>query len=904
MISKIRELLSNDNRNIREKLFVIVCLEGIIGALICLVECISIRSGWVSYGIITATLIIIPWAINYICDNGGRELPIAVVTVWMNIVTFPTIFFCCGGVLSGSNCWLAMGIIYVFLIYRGKSLKIHATLTVLVDVACYTVAYLHPEYVKPLNSELSQYIDSLFGVIAVGVTAGMIFSFRRSGYGRENAMAIRQRNELDRIMSSRERFYANFSHEIRNPINAIVGLNELNIRNCEDEEIKKNSEAIARSGKLLLSIVNDIMDLSQMESHRMELGRASFSSADLLSEIMDMISAKAKDKDLKLILEVDPELPAVLVGDERRITQVLLNLMTNAVKYTNEGQVKLSVVSERIGDDKVRIIAKVSDTGIGIEKENLSHLFDTFAQFDRNNTANIEGNGLGLPIAYSLTQLMGGELTVDSVYGSGSVFTMDVTLGCEGNDVIGGSSYEEIAGLSEDTEKYVRSFEASKARILVVDDDVQNRSIITGLLKDTKVMVDEAGSGEEALKMTAKTQYHVILVDYLMPGMNGTEVLEAIRSQSGGRCTDSAIIALTGATMDSRMQNNVMYDFDLVLTKPVEYTVLEDAIADNIPKELIEYRDDPAARKGQVIYTKVMPKKKRRLRITTDSICDIPEETARKYDIGIMYLYIRTARGRFKDTVEIDTLDLMGKLTDSISELYPDGATVEEYEEFFRKELESSEDIIHLSFSSKMGETCSRAMEAAKGFGHVHVIDTGLISSALGLLAMIASGWAGTDRDVEDICADITRVSKHIVLSYVLPTASIYAEYGQMAKRRGQLYDAFNIHPAIRIADGKLKQARAYRGDMESVIEKHIRTTMLLSGRMDPRVPVIVTHVGLSPRVQNSIMREMKDSIPENQLMLTRSSVSSAGNVGNGAMGIAYLKMGHLENWKDPNAGL
>ncbi len=900
MIGKIKELLSNDNRNIREKLFVIVCLEGIAGAAVCLLECISIKAGWVSYGIISATLLIIAWAINFVCDNGGRELPFAVVTTWMNIVTFPTIFFCCGGVQSGSNCWLAMGIIYVFLIYRGRILRLLATITIIVDVICYTVAFLHPEYVKPLNTELARYVDSLFGVIAVGVTAGLIFSFRRSGYGRENAMAIRQRNELDRINVSRERFYANFSHEIRNPINAIVGLNELNIRNCDNEEIKKNSEAIARSGKLLLSIVNDIMDLSQMESHSMELARAPFDSAGMLSEILDMISLKAKEKDLKLILETDPNLPAVLVGDERRMIQVLLNLMTNAVKYTNEGHVKLSVLSEKAENGKVRLKIIVSDTGIGIEKENLEHLFDTFAQFDRNNTGNIEGNGLGLAIAYSLTQLMGGQLTVDSVYGRGSVFTMDVTLEYEGDEVLNAGTYDEIAGHGTDTEKYVRSFEASRARVLVVDDDAQNRSIVTGLLKDTKVRVDEAGSGEEALKLTANTQYHVILVDYLMPGMSGTEVLEAIRSQSGGKCRDSVIIALTGATLDSSMQNNVMYDFDMVLTKPVEYTVLEDAIADSLPDELIEFRENPSSKPANTVYIKAVPKKKRRLRITTDSICDIPEETAKKYDIGIMYLYIKTARGRFKDTVEIDSLDLMGKLTDSSRELYPDGATVAEYEEFFRKELESSEDIIHLSFSSKMGESCGRAMEAAKGFAHVHVIDTGLISSALGLLAMIAAGWANSGRDVEDICSDIMKISRHIVLSYVLPSASIYADYGKMAKKRGELYDMLNIHPAISISGGKLRQTRAYRGDMEDVIEKHIKTTMLMSGRMDPRVPVIVTHVGLSPRVQNIIMREMKASIPENLIMLTRSSVSSAGNIGKGAMGISYLKMGRLQDWTDP----
>ncbi len=899
MIDKIKELMGNDNRNMREKLFVIICMEAMVAAVICLIESISIRVGLFNYAVIVFTFVIILWAVRYVVNKGGQELPIAVVTLWMNCVVFPMVFFTCGGVKGGSNCWFAIGLIYIFLVYRGRSLVIYALLTVAVDIASYTVAYLHPELVNPLGSELAVYVDSFFGLIAVGITVGLVFTFRRSGYMRESTMAINQRNEIDRINASRERFYANFSHEIRNPINAIVGLNELNLRISGDAEVTSNSEAIARSGKLLLSIVNDIMDLTQIENHSMKLSVAPFNSADVLTELMEMIGARAESKGLKLILEADPELPRTLIGDARRITQVLLNLMTNAVKYTEEGQVRIRVVGDRQGDDKVRLKVSVSDTGIGIEKKNIDHIFETFSQFDRGNNGDIEGNGLGLPIAYELTNLMGGTLSVDSVYGKGSTFTMDVTLGFEGDDVIGGSNYDELRDVSTTSGGYVRSFEASKAHILVVDDDAQNRAIIKGLLKETKVTVDEAGSGEEALKLTAGEHYHVILVDYLMPGMSGTELLDSVRTQGGGMCRDSVMIALTGANLDGRMHNNVLYDFDMILTKPVEYNVLEEAVADSIPEELIEYRNDNK-RTTSSNFTKIVTRRRRRLRITTDSICDIPEDVINKYDIGVMYLYIRTDKGRFKDTVEIDTSDLMGKLTDNSRELYPDGATVAEYERFFAKELETSEDIIHLSFSSKIGESCGRAMEAAKSFSHVHVIDSGLMSSALGLLAMISSAWASTDRPIDDICRDIKNISRHIEMSYVLPSSSIYAEFGLMSKRRGRLYDALNIHPAISISGGRLRQVRAYRGDMEKVIPRHIKTTMTLAGRMNSRVPIIVTHVGLSPRIQNNIMKELKQTIPENALMLTKASVSSAGNIGVGAVGVSYLRQSHLADWKEP----
>ena len=205
MLEKIRDLMSSDNSNIREKLFVIICLEGIAAALVCLIESISIQAGIGTYIIILSTLGIIPGALISVVNRGGQELPIAIVTIWMNMVVFPMVFFSCGGVYSGSNCWLALGFIYVFLVYRGRPLAVFASATALIDILCYVTAYIHPEYVKPLDTVAGQYTDSLFGVFSVGITAGLIFSYRRRGYTKESSMAIMQRNELDRINESRGR---------------------------------------------------------------------------------------------------------------------------------------------------------------------------------------------------------------------------------------------------------------------------------------------------------------------------------------------------------------------------------------------------------------------------------------------------------------------------------------------------------------------------------------------------------------------------------------------------------------------------------------------------------------------------------------------------------------------------
>ncbi len=895
MREKLRELVSSENRNIREKLFLIMCLECIVGAVICLIESISIKAGWLNYIVIGSTLVIVPLAVRTMVIYGRQEFPIALVTVWMNIVVFPLVFFTCGGVRSGSNCWMALGLVFVTLIYMGRMLVLSVSITFAVDVLCYIVAYYHPEYVRPLNSEAAVFFDSLFGIFSIGVTSYMIFSYRRQGYGRESALAISQRNELDRISGSRERFYANFSHEIRNPINAIVGLNELNLRVADNDDIVRNSEAIGRSGKLLLSLVNDIMDLSQIENKSMSLVMAPYELNEVLSELMDMVSTRAQNKGLQLLLEVDPALPAVLIGDERRVTQILLNILTNAVKYTEKGSIKMVVSGERKEEGKIRLRAEVSDTGIGIAKEDLAHLFETYSQFDRLSNNDIEGNGLGLPIAYELVKLMDGDISVDSVYGQGSVFTVEFEQGYESGALIGVSDYDEVMDKATHKGGYVRSFEASGARILVVDDDVQNRSIIKGLLKETKVTVDEAGSGEEALMRTSLTEYHILLVDYMMPGMSGTDLLEAIKTQAGGKCRESVIIALTGASLDSKEHIGARYSFDLILTKPVEYSVLEDAIADNLPKELIEYRDERRADNRKWDIIKAARRKKRTVRITTECSADLPKSIIDEYDIGIMPLYVKSDKGRFKDMVEINTSDTMGHITDHSRKVVSVGAEVSEYEDFFKKELETAQEIIHISFKGKKDFCFSNAVEASKSFSHVRVIDSGLISSGLGLSVIIAAKWAlgGVSPDV--ICEDIVKISPYIEYTYVLPSASILAQTHRIGERRAKIYDLLSIRPVMHQTHGHIRQIRAYRGDMERVIRKHIRSTMAIGGRMDLHVPVIANHMGLKPRMQDRIMLEMRKTVPENSLLLAQASVTSASYTGIGAMGIAYLRANHLD---------
>ncbi len=895
MIDKIREAVSIENRNIREKLFLIMCLEAVVGTMVCLVENILLHAGWLNYVVVASTIVIVCLAVRALVFYGQQELSIGLVTLWMNCVVFPMVFFTCGGVHSGSPAWMAIGAIFVFLVYRGLPLIIFATITLVAYAACYIVAYNNPQWVNPLGSELGIFVDSFLGIAAIAATAALIFAYRRSGYSRESAMLVSQRNELDRITGARERFYANFSHEIRNPINAIVGLNELNLRQSTDPVITKNSEAIGRSGKLLLGIVNDIMDLSQIENESMDLISEPYDLAGVLAELVDLVGIRAQDKGLELSLEAGDDIPKVLVGDERRVIQLLLNILTNAVKYTEKGSIKLSVLAEKKEGEKVHLKFVVADTGMGIKKEDMARLFDTYSQFDRVNNNFKEGNGLGLPIAYQLAKAMHGDIKADSVYGKGSTFTIEIEQGFLDGPVLETLTFDGLREGLESGSGYSRSFEASKARILVVDDDEQNRSIITGLLKDTKVQVTEASSGEEALMYTAVNEYHVIFVDYVMPGMSGTELLEAIRTQSGGKCRKSRIIALTGANLEQREHYNAVHGFDLILNKPVEYTVLEKVVADSLPAELIEYRRPDEEISSSRSKINSIQKKKRRVRITVESAADLSEDITDKYDIGIMHLYIKTEKGRFRDMKEIDISDTMGHLTKDHRDISTAGAEVFDYEDFFKKELENSEEIIHISLGGVAGHGYQYASEAAQSFSHVRIVDSCLVSAGAGLLAIIAAGWASEGIDTEGILSGIAEIKRHIEFKYVLPSAAVAAQTGRIGKSRAAVYDRLDMHPVMHSGHSHVRQVGAFRGPMEKVVVRHVKTTMAMGGRMEMKVPIIIDNMGMDIRLLGRVESTMYRFMPRSSVLITTASVTSVCYSGMGALGIAYLRGGHLD---------
>ncbi|MBO7362571.1 MAG: response regulator [Lachnospiraceae bacterium] len=412
---------------------------------------------------------------------------------------------------------------------------------------------------------------------------------------------IRQDVALEQARHANEAktdFLANTSHEIRTPINAVLGMNEMILRETakaeamEEPDINKYREAFGRirsysgnvdsAGNNLLAIINDILDFTKIEEGKMDIVPVEYQLSSVLNDVSNMIYFKAGEKKLSFTTDVDENLPDNLFGDVVRVRQVITNILNNAVKYTDEGSVSLKISGTRPdctenGKPILNLVVEVKDTGIGISRENLGKLFVKFERLDLVRNSTKEGTGLGLAITKMLLDMMHGRIDVESEYGKGSTFTVTVPQGIVSDEPIGNfkEKFEKSIGEKED---YHESFIAPSAKILVVDDTRMNLIVATEILKDTKMYIDTAISGSDAVKMTLKTRYDVILMDQRMPEMDGEETLHEIRSFPGSPNRQTPVICLTADAVVGAKERYISKGFDDYLSKPIEGRVLENML--------------------------------------------------------------------------------------------------------------------------------------------------------------------------------------------------------------------------------------------------------------------------------------------------------------------------------------
>lgn len=385
---------------------------------------------------------------------------------------------------------------------------------------------------------------------------------------------------------AKSNFLSNISHEIRTPINAIIGMNEMILRESREPEMTAYARDIRDASKTLLSLINDVLDFSKIEAGMMEIIPVQYDLASTINDLYNMASVRAKDKRLEFKCEINERMPHLLLGDEIRIKQCILNILTNAVKYTTSGSVTLSVDYDRISYDDIYLVVSVKDTGSGIKPEDIEKLFTPFARIDEQKNLTVEGTGLGMSIVRNLLNNMGSELEVDSEYGVGSTFSFRLLQRVVKWEPIGNYAMQ-YRDQDDQSPKYKEAYHAPDARVLVIDDTRMNLAVVKNLLKPTRIQVDMAESGQQGLDFIAKHYYDVLLIDYRMPEMNGVETLHEIRKLVDNPNRQTPAVVLTANVISGAREEYLAAGFDDYLAKPVNGELLEQTIYKYLPPEKV-----------------------------------------------------------------------------------------------------------------------------------------------------------------------------------------------------------------------------------------------------------------------------------------------------------------------------
>lgn len=425
--------------------------------------------------------------------------------------------------------------------------------------------------------------------------------------------------EIEKVIAeeatqAKSAFLANMSHEIRTPINAVLGMNEMILRECEDNNIIAYSESIRSAGSTLLGLVNNILDFSKIEAGKMEIVPVEYDLSSVINDLVNMIQTRADDKGLLILLDFDPEIPKRLYGDEIRIKQVVTNLLTNAVKYTEKGSITFRIGYNKAESSQDSVVLRVSveDTGIGIKPEDISRLFSEFERIEEKRNRNVEGTGLGMNITKRLLEMMDSALTVESEYGKGSKFGFSLKQKVLGWEPLG--DYEAAyRALVSQRKHYREKFTAPEAEVLVVDDNSMNLMVFQSLLKQTLVRVDTAGGGEEGLTLSLDKKYDMIFLDHMMPEMDGIETLHEMRAQEKNPNLKTPVVCLTANAISGAREYYLSEGFDDYLTKPIDSIKLENMLIQYLPPEKVrktrESKEDTskAAETVQVIPRELEP---------------------------------------------------------------------------------------------------------------------------------------------------------------------------------------------------------------------------------------------------------------------------------------------------------
>ena len=886
ILNDVLTVARDPERERSERVFVIFTIISEVAALIAMLGDIIIGEDVREIITLVFSVIAIPTITLFGVYLNKISIAAKLVVVLFVMVALPCIFFFGGGINGGASFWIIFALIYCGLVLSGGWRTFFLILIVIDACLMYGLAYYMPDLINE-HSRGMFCADALISVLLVGFVCYIMSWFQNRIFNEENTRAKNEAAKAEELTRSQNRFFSSMSHEIRTPINSILGLNELILRDqSASEEVIRDASGIQGAGKMLLSLINDILDFSKIEAGSMDIVPVDYNVGDMISEIVNMIWLRAHDKGLKFNVNVDPDVPSVLYGDEVRIKQVIVNMLNNAVKYTTEGFVELQIESEKADEDNVILTITISDSGMGIKKEALPYLFDAFKRVDEEQNRHIEGTGLGLSIVKQLIDLMGGTVSVNSVYGEGSTFVVKVGQGVSDPNGIG-----ELNIHNQQTKRtaYESSFKAPDARILIVDDNEINLEVESKLLTETGMAIDLALSGKETLELSLMNNYDVILMDHLMPEMDGIECLKLLREQPGGLNRATPVIVLTANAGSDNRELYSRAGFDDYLVKPVSGDLLEGMLIRHIAKDklilnnnLMSMREDISTSSGYTGKASVI--------ITASSVCDIPDNVAKKLGLPIIPVLVETEEGVFKDGVQMSSDELI-RYIDAGHNAVSYSQNEAAYTEFFAAALKKAHHLIHISIISSMSDDYKYASEAAKAFDNVTVINSGCLSSATGLMVLIAHKLAQQNIPVDEIIKELEKVKKQLRCSFVIDTTEYMNKKGFVSNYVHKAAKSLNMHPSLSFKDDKFGIGGIWIGNRNRSYRKYIKKAFPLGTQPDRDV-VFVTYVDVPVDTLMWIKEEIKKYADFEHIVLKQASAAISSNCGPGTFGVLYFTKG------------
>ncbi len=811
-----------------------------------------------------------------------------VMTLILVLFLRPVSFFAKGGISNGTMIMFLLGGYYLVLVLDGRFRIVMCIIDTVIVIACGMISYYRPDLL-PEYSRRNDYIYSYSQYVIAFVVLTILITFWTKILQKEAKTAEEKSKELEELNRSQNRFFSSMSHEIRTPINTVLGLNEIILRQEDaSEEIIKDARNIQGAGKMLLALINDILDVSKIEAGKMDIVPVNYDVAALISEIVNMIWLKAEEKGLKFNVSIDPNVPQSLFGDEVRIKQILINLLNNAVKYTREGSVGLHIECDYPEEGEVLLKINVSDTGMGIKPEALPHLFDTFQRVDEEKNRYIEGTGLGLSIVKQLVELMGGEITVNSVYSEGSTFAVAIKQKISSDDRIGDISITN-AGLSKN-EKFEHSFTAPDARILIIDDNEMNLQVEEKLIAGTGITVDLALSGKDALNLTLRNRYDVIFMDHLMPEMDGIECYGNIRNQKGGLNQNVPIIVLTANAGGENIELYNNTGFDGYLVKPVSGRQLEDMLIRNLPAEKV-IRNVNADMKESQISTASSYARKKPVIIATSTMSDLPESVIKELQISIVPYTVITNEGVFYDNIDIDSEELVRYMSDKTKMVDSEPPTEDVLTEFFADELKRAHHLIYITLTTGSSREYGRAINVAKTFENVTIVNSECLSSGTGILVAIAARLAQQGMTVERIVSELETAKKLIMCSFVVRNTDVMARRNRISPFMNNVLNTLWLRPMLRMKNDKLGVGRMLFGDEKKCYAKYIRHALSARSSTDHSF-VFITYAGMAEEELVWVEDELRENMKFENIIFQKASAGISSNCGGGTFGLIYLLKG------------